>query len=72
MGQQITQTISYHYDNTKIMVAVEEACVVTWTLICERKDISELECLMASTITRLNDYGLLIVRVESRGEGQAS
>ena len=53
-----------------ITVVVEETCVVAWTLICEREDLRELECLMVSAITRLNDYGVLIGWRESRGEGQ--
>ena len=39
-------------------------------LIREREDISELECLVVSGIIRLNDYGVLIGRGESRGDGQ--
>ena len=50
---------------------MEETCVVAWALICEREDISELECLVVYAITRLNDYGVLIGRGESRGKGQA-
>ena len=53
-----------------ITVVVEETCVVAWTLICEREDLRELECLMVSAITRLNDYGVLTGWRESRGEGQ--
>ena len=49
---------------------MEETYVVTWTLTCEREDISELECLVVSVIMQLNDYGVLIVQGESRGEGQ--
>ena len=49
---------------------MEETCVVTWMLIREREDISELECLMVSGIIRLNDYRILIGRGESRGVGQ--
>ena len=45
-------------------------CVVVWALICEKKDISELECLMVSVITRLNDYRVLIDWGESRGKVQ--
>ena len=37
----------------------------------EREDISEFECLVVSGIIHLNDYGVLIGRGESRGEGQA-
>ena len=40
-------------------------------LIREREDISEMERLVVSGIIRLNDYGVLIGRGESRGEGQA-
>ena len=53
-----------------ITAVVEETCVVGWALICEREDLSELECLMVSTITHLNDYRVLIGWRESRGEGQ--
>ena len=53
------------------MVVVKKTCVVAWALICEREDISELECLVVSAITRLNDYGVLIGQGESRGKGQA-
>ena len=53
------------------MVVVEETCVVAWTLVREREDVSELECLMVSVITRLNDYGVLIGWGQSRGKGQA-
>ena len=48
---------------------MEETYVVAWVLICEREDISELECLMVSGITRLNDYGVLNGRGESCGKG---
>ena len=67
MEKQKTQIISYHYDSRKIYitVVVEETCVVTWALICEREDISEIKCLMVSAITHLNDYGVLIGRGES-------
>ena len=41
---------------------MEETCVVTLMLICEREDISELECLVVSSIICLNDYGVLIGR----------
>ena len=51
-------------------MVVEEACVVAWALICEREDIGELECLMVSAITRLNDYKVLIGWRESRVGGQ--
>ena len=44
---------------------------VAWTLTYEREDISELERFMVSAITRLNDFGVLIVWGESYGEGQA-
>ena len=53
------------------MVVMDEACVVAQTLICEREDISELECLMVSAITRLNDYEIMIDGGEPCGEGQA-
>ena len=53
-----------------ITVVVQETCVVAWALICEREDLSELEYLMVSAITRLNDYGVLIDWREPRGEGQ--
>ena len=43
-------------------MVVEEMCVGAWPLICEREDISELECLLVSAITRLNGYGVLIGR----------
>ena len=46
-------------------------CVGAWSLICEREDFSELECLVVSAITRLNDYGVLIGWGQSRGKGQA-
>ena len=46
-------------------------CVGAWSLICEREDFSELECLVVSAITRLNDYEVLIGWGESRGKGQA-
>ena len=64
--------MSYHSDGRKICitVVVEKTCVVEWALICEREDLSELECLMVSAITRPNDYRVLIGRRESRGEGQ--
>ena len=54
------------------MVVVEEMCAGAWSLICEREDISELECLMVSAITRLNDYGVLIGWRQSRGKGQTT
>ena len=53
-----------------ITAVVEETCVVAWALICEREDLSELEYLMVSAITRLNDDGVLIGWREPRGEGQ--
>ena len=53
-----------------ITAVVKETNVVAWALICEREDLSELECLMVSAITRLNDYGVLIGWRESRGKGQ--
>ena len=53
-----------------ITAVVQETCVVAWVLICEREDLSELEYLMVSAITRLNDYGVLIGWRESRGKGQ--
>ena len=53
------------------MVVVKETCVVAWAPTCEREDISELECLVASAITCLNDYGVLIGQGESRGKEQA-
>ena len=58
MEKQIAQIISYHCDSRKIkiMVVVEEICLVVWALICERENISELECLVVSAITHLNDY----------------
>ena len=59
------------YQKIRKTVVVEETCVVAWTLTCERKAISKLECLMVSAITRLNDYGVLIGRGESLGEGQS-
>ena len=40
-------------------------------LICEREDISELECLVVSEIICSNDYGVLIGQGESGGQGQA-
>ena len=52
-------------------MVVKETCVVAWALICEREDISELECLMVSAITCLNDYAVLIGQGESHGKGQA-
>ena len=72
MEKQTTQIISYHCHSRKmqIMVVVGETCVVVWALICEREDISELECLVISAITRSNDYGVLIGQVESRDKGQ--
>ena len=51
-------------------MVVKETCVVTWALICEREDINELECLMVSAITCLNDYGVLIGWGKSCGKGQ--
>ena len=51
-------------------MVVKETCVVTWALICEREDISELECLVVSAITCLNDYGVLIGWGKSCGKGQ--
>ena len=53
-----------------ITVVVEQTFVVAWALICERQDLSEMECLMVSAITCLNDYVVLIGWRESRGEGQ--
>ena len=53
-----------------ITAVVKETCVVAWALICEREDLSELECLMVSAITCLNDCRVLIGLRESRGEGQ--
>ena len=72
MEKQKTQIMSYYSDGRKICitVVVEETCVVAWAMICEREDLSELECLMVSAITRLNDYRVLIGRRESRGGGQ--
>ena len=52
-------------------LVVEETCIVAWTLTCEMQDISELECLVVSAITRLNDFGVLIGRGKSPGKGQA-
>ena len=52
-------------------MVVKKTCVVAWALTCEREDISELESLVVSAITRLNDYGVLIGQGESRGKGQA-
>ena len=71
-GEAKNSVISYHCDSRKICitVVVEEMCVVVWALICEKKDISELECLMVSVITRLNDYRVLIDWGESRGKVQ--
>ena len=45
---------------------MEELYVVAWTLTCEREDISELERLMVSAITGLNDCEVLIGREGSR------
>ena len=45
--------------------------MVAWMSIREREDIIELECVVVAGIIRLNDYGVLIGRGESRGEGQA-
>ena len=53
------------------MVVVKETCVVAWALICEREDVSELECLVVSVITHLNDDGVLIGHQESRSKGRA-
>ena len=53
------------------MVVMKETCVVAGTLTYKREDISELECLVGSAITRLNDFGVLIGRGESCGKGQA-
>ena len=50
---------------------VEETHVVVWTLICVTEDISELECLVVSAITCLDDYRVLTGRGELRGKGQA-
>ena len=49
---------------------MEKTCVVVWAPTCEMEDISELEILMVSAITRLNDYGVLIGREESRGKNR--
>ena len=49
---------------------MEETCVVSWALICKREDINELECLVVSVITHLNDYGVLIGQGKSCGKGQ--
>ena len=72
MEKQKTQIISDHCDISKmcITVVVEETYVVAWALICEREDMCELECLMVSAITGLNDYEVLIGWGESRGKGQ--
>ena len=51
-------------------MVVKETFAVAWALIREREDISELEYLVVSAITRLNDYGVLIGRGKSRGKGQ--
>ena len=69
MEKRKTQ-IFYHCDSRKIciMVVLEETCVVAWALICEREDISELECLMVSGITCFNDYIVLIGRGKSAGK----
>ena len=53
-----------------LAITVEETCLVVWALICEREDISELECLMVSAIARLNDYRVLIGWGESHGKRQ--
>ena len=53
-----------------ITAVVEETCVVAWALICEREDLSELDCLLVSAIACLNDYVVLIGWRESRGAGQ--
>ena len=53
-------------------MVVEPTCVVAWAPICEREDISELECLVVSAITRSNDYRVLIGQGKSRGKGHAN
>ena len=45
-------------------------CVVLWTLACKRKDVSELESLVVSAVTCLNDCWILIVRGESCSQGR--
>ena len=72
MEKQKTQIISDHCDSRKvcITVVVEETCVVAWGLFCEKEDVSELEYLMVSGITGLNDYRVLIGWGESRGKGK--
>ena len=73
MEKQITQNISYHFDSRKIQkitAVVEEICVGTWSLICEREEIIELEFLVVFAITRFNDYGVLIDLGESLDKGQ--
>lgn len=39
---------------------VKGTCAIVRSLICEREDLGELECLVASTIICLNDYDILI------------
>lgn len=39
---------------------VEEMCVVMFTLICKMEDLGELESLLVSAVSWLNDYGILI------------
>ena len=63
---QIILTMSYHYDSRKLSKEiVKEMCVVVWTLICKSGDLGELECLVVSTITYLNDYETLIGGIKS-------
>ena len=50
------------------MVVLEETFVVPQSLICEREDISELECLMVSAVIPLNVYGVLSGWRKSRGK----
>lgn len=45
-------------------------CVVLWTLTCKREDVSELEYVVFSAITCLNDCWILIVQGEPCSQGR--
>ena len=45
-------------------------CVVMFTLICKMEDLGELESLLVSAVSWLNDYGILIGWEKSSGQGQ--
>ena len=50
---------------------VEETFVVMWTLTHKTENLGELEYLVVSPVTCLNDYGILIGRTKSCNEGLA-